>query len=137
MHEGNFSTLTYFSALGMRSERTAPKNREPTVGFSFTTMLQHTGLFWFKNFLTKKNLTTMGHPPHSPDLPAADFYLFTQLKPALKARGFCDATEIIKNATKELKRLWQNGFQEYLRHLYSRWQKCRLAQGKYFDGNVA
>jgi hypothetical protein len=37
----------------------------------------------------------------------------------------------------ELKRLSQNGFQEYSHRLYSRWQKCTAAQGKYYEGNVA
>jgi hypothetical protein len=40
----------------------------------------------------------------------ADFYLFPRLKSALKGRRFCDATDIIKIATEELKRLSQNGF---------------------------
>jgi len=79
----------------------------------------------------------MEHPPNSPDLVTDDFYLFTQMKPALKARGFCDATHIIRNATEELKKLSQNGFQECLRHLYRRCQKCWVAQGNYSDGNVA
>jgi len=38
--------LTFFVALGMRSEGNARKNIEPTVNFSFTTMLQHTRQFW-------------------------------------------------------------------------------------------
>jgi hypothetical protein len=42
----------------------------------------------------------------------------------LKGRRFCDATDIIKNATEELKRVSQNRFQERFEHLYSRWQKC-------------
>jgi len=51
LHDGNFyklvkkCTLTSFVALWMLSERNAPKNGERTVGFSFTTMLQHTGRF--------------------------------------------------------------------------------------------
>jgi hypothetical protein len=45
------------------------------------------------------------HPPYSPDLTAANFYLFPKIKSALKGRRFCDATDIIKNATEELKRL--------------------------------
>jgi hypothetical protein len=36
-------TLTHFVCFGTRSQRNAPKNGEPTVGFSFATMLQHTG----------------------------------------------------------------------------------------------
>jgi hypothetical protein len=30
-----------------------------------------------------------------------------------------------------------NGFQECFQHLYSRWQKCIVVQGDYFEGNVA
>jgi len=48
-------------------------------------------------------MRALEHPPYSPDLAAADFYL-------LKGRRFCNATDIIKNATEELKRLSQNGF---------------------------
>jgi transposase len=58
-----------------------------------------------KNFLANKNMTTMEHAQHSPDLVPADFYLFPRLKSALKARRFCDVTDIIKNAAEELKRL--------------------------------
>ena len=39
-------TLTFFVALGMRSEGNATKNGEPTVGFSIATVLQHSGRFW-------------------------------------------------------------------------------------------
>jgi hypothetical protein len=44
---------------------------------------------------------------------------------------------VIKNATKELKGLSQNSFQEYFQHFYSTWQKCLFSQGDYFEGNVA
>ena len=72
-----------------------------------------------KKFILKNDRTTLGHPPYSPDLDPADFYLFPRLKSALKGRRFCDTNEI-KNATKELKRLSQNGFQECFQHTYSR-----------------
>ena len=65
------------------------------------------------------------------------FYLFTQMKPTLKARGFCNATDVIRNATEELKSLSQNWFMECLQHLYRRWQNCRVAQVNYSKGNVA
>jgi hypothetical protein len=44
-------------------------------------------------------------------------------------QDFYDAADIIQNVTKELKRLSQNGFQEYFQHLHSCWQKCIVAQG--------
>jgi hypothetical protein len=54
-------TSTSFVALEMRSEGNAPKNGEPTVGFSFTIMLHHTCRFG-QGFLVKKNVTTLEHP---------------------------------------------------------------------------
>jgi hypothetical protein len=87
------------------SEGNAPKNEEPILGFSFPT---------------KNDMTTLGHPPYSPHLAPADFCLFPRLKSALMRRRFCDATEIIKNATKELKSLSHIDFQECFQHPYSR-----------------
>ena len=71
------------------------------------------------DFLAENNVTTLEHPPHS-DLAPAALYLFPRLKSALKRRHFCDATDITKNATKELKRFSQHGFQLRFQHLYSR-----------------
>ena len=56
-------------------------------------------------FLTKNNMTTLVHVRYSPDLASADFYLFPRPKSAWKGRNFCDTTNIIKNATEDLKRL--------------------------------
>jgi len=52
-------------------------------------------------------------------------------------RCFCDATDITKNATEELKMLPQIFFQECFQHLYSGWPKCVFAQGYYLEGNLA
>jgi hypothetical protein len=87
-----------------------------------------------KHFLAKNNVTTL---ELTPELAPADFYLFPQLKPALKEWRFCEATEIIKNATKELKRFSQNDFQGCFQHIYIRWQKYIVAQGDYSERNVA
>ena len=88
--------------------------------------------FWAKNYVT-----ILQHPPDSPGLPAADFYLFPRPKSALKGRRYCGAGDIIKNASEELKRLSQNSLQECFQHLYSRWKKRIFAQGDYFEGKVA
>jgi hypothetical protein len=42
-----------------------------------------------------------------PELAPADIFLFPLLKSVLKGRRFCDASDIIKNATEELKSLSQ------------------------------
>jgi histone-lysine N-methyltransferase SETMAR len=61
-------------------------------------MLQHTSWFWSR-ILAKNNVKTLEHLPYSPDLAPADFYLFPSLKSTLKGQCFCNATDIIKNAT--------------------------------------
>jgi translation initiation factor 2 alpha subunit (eIF-2alpha) len=78
-------------------------------------------LILVKDFIGKNNVTTLEHPPYPSDLAAAYFYLFPGLKSAMKGRRFFDATDIIKNATEELKRLSQNGFQKCFQHLHTRW----------------
>jgi hypothetical protein len=72
-----------------------------------------------KDFLAKSNVTTLQHLPFSHNLAPADFCLFPPLKLAFMGRRFCNATDIIKNATEELKMLSQNGFHECFQHLYS------------------
>ena len=67
-------TLTYFVALGMRSEGNAPKKWRT----SSSVLLYDNGpAHWsvlVKDFLAKNNVTTLLHPPHSPDPAPADFY---------------------------------------------------------------
>jgi hypothetical protein len=96
-------------------------------------MLQHTGRFWSRISLATNNVTALEHPPYSPELAPVDFHLFPQMKSAMKGRGFCVATDIIKNATEELKRLSQNGFQGCFQHFYSRWRQCIVVNGDYFE----
>jgi len=74
-------------------------------------------------------MTTLEHHPYSSDLATVDFYSFLLLKSAFKGWSFCDANYIIQNATEELKKRSQNGFQECLQILYSRWQKWIFARG--------
>jgi len=59
-----------------------------------------------KDFLANNYVTTLQLPSC---LAPADIYMFPRLKSAMKERSFCDARDIINNATEELKRLSQNG----------------------------
>jgi len=45
-------------------------------------------------FLTQKNVTTLYHPPYSPDLFLPDYFLFPKLKMQLKGLHFVDVAEI-------------------------------------------
>jgi hypothetical protein len=69
-----------------------------------------------EGFLRKEQCDNTGASLVSPDQAPADFYFFSRLK----GRRFCDFTDINKNATKELKRLSENGFQDCFQHICSR-----------------
>jgi hypothetical protein len=84
-----------------------------------------------QGFINKDHCDNTGLSSIIPDLAAAGFYLVPRRKSALKRRRFCDAADIIENATQELKRLSQNGCQEYFQQLYSHFRKCIFAQGDF------
>ncbi|KAJ4428120.1 hypothetical protein ANN_24134 [Periplaneta americana] len=86
-----------------------------------------------KNFLARHNITALDHPPYSPDLSPPDYFLFPRPKSHLKGRRF-NAEVVIANAMRALRRVSQNGFQACFQELYTRWQKCVVAEGNYFEG---
>jgi len=53
--------------------------------------------------LTKENVTTLYHPPYSPDLSPSDYFLFPKLKMKFEGLHFADVAEIQEAATDELK----------------------------------
>jgi len=73
-----------------------------------------------QDFLSKEQCDNTVVSPTPPDLAPTNFCLFPRLKSALKGRRFGYATDKIKNAAEELKRLLQNGFQVLALHLYNR-----------------
>jgi histone-lysine N-methyltransferase SETMAR len=52
-------------------------------------------------FLVGKGISAMDHPPYSPDLSAADFCLFPELKSVLKGKCISDL-EDIKSSVKNI-----------------------------------
>ena len=72
----------------------------------------HTALS-FGEFLAKKNIPVLPHPPYSQDLAPCDFFLFSKLKSKLKGHHFgtMENTQII--VTDELNTLTENDFQYY------------------------
>jgi len=85
------------------------------------------------DFFSKK---TMWQHNHSPDLNSVDLYMFLWLNSSMRLRRVRNITDIIKNATEELKRLLQNDFQECILHFYSSWQNNIVAQGDNFERNL-
>ena len=69
----------------------------------------HTALS-IREFLAKKNIPVLPHPPYSPNLAPCDFYLFSKLKSKLKGHHFGMMENIQKVVTDELHTLTENDF---------------------------
>jgi hypothetical protein len=112
---------------------TVQKNIDNRELVSPSRQCSNTGVGFRHGILSKEQSNNTGELLHTPDRTPADFYLLPRQESALKELRFCDATDIIKNATDELKRLSPNCFQEYFQHLYSRLQKCIDEQSGCFE----
>ena len=90
-------------------------------------MLQHTGQSWSRISEQRWMLRHWSIPHPLLTCVQLIFTCSFERKSALNGWRFCDATGI-KNATEELKRPLQNGFQACSQQLYSRWPKCVTAK---------
>jgi hypothetical protein len=95
--------------------------------------LSHTS-FLTREFLTKKNMTVVPHPPNTPDMAPCDFSLFLRLKIKLKGCHF-DTIEMIEAESQAvLKTLTEHDFQDAFKKWQRRWEWCIRAEGDYFEG---
>jgi transposase len=74
-----------------------------------------------RSYLAKHQTSVVRHPPYSPDLAPADFFLFPKLKTTLKARRFQTIEEIQENAIRELRAFTESAFQEAFQQWKKRW----------------
>ena len=88
-----------------------------------------------RDFLAKKNIPVLPHPPYSPDLAPCDFYFFPKLKSKLKGHHFGTMENIQKIVTVELNTLTENDFQYCYDKWKKRWNHCVTSQGSYFEGD--
>jgi len=71
----NKRTLLLFVVLGIGSQEEAQKNgRASSWGLLHDNAPAHRSVL-VEDFLAKNSLTSVEHPPYSPDQTAADFYL--------------------------------------------------------------
>jgi transposase len=89
----------------MQSEGNAPKKWRIKSWFLLHDNAPAHRSVSVKYFLAKNSVTTLEQPPYCAGLAPADFYLLPRLESALKESSCCDANDITKNTTEELKRL--------------------------------
>lgn len=88
-----------------------------------------------REFCEKTGTNVLPHPPYSPDLAPADFFLFPKLKSVLKGRRFDTVAEIKENSLRDLRAIKPEEFQKSFSKLQRRWQKCIQVGGHYFEGD--
>lgn len=86
-----------------------------------------------KKFLANRNVAVLHHPPYSPDLAPADYFLFPKLKFSLKGRHFQTVEEIQCAVTRELNNISKTAFLEGMKKLKERANKCIDQGGMYFE----
>jgi histone-lysine N-methyltransferase SETMAR len=84
-------------------------------------------------FLANHNTLSLPHPPYSPDLAPADFFLFPKMQ--LKGRRFHSAADIQRESQKVMDSLTQNDFEAAFQQWQERCDRCIAAQGDYFEGD--
>jgi len=87
--------------------RDAVRRKRPELWENQTWMLHHDNApahasLLFRNYLGKHQTSVVPHPPYSPNLAPADFFLFPKLKTTLKGRHFQTMEEIQENVIREL-----------------------------------
>ena len=63
-----------------------------------------------KQFLVQQKVTVLDHPPYSPDLAPADYFLFPKVKSHLKGRLFDSISDVQKAVTSTLNTIAKDDF---------------------------
>ena len=95
----------------------------------------HTALS-VKQFLVSKEITTLHHPPYSPNLAPCDFFLFPKLKGILKRTRFQGVEDIKTSMTRHLKTITKEEFLQCFKAWSKRMEKCIKANEEYFEGDM-
>jgi len=122
--------------------RDAVRRKRPEMWENETWMLHHNNApahasLLIRSYLAKHQTSVVPHPPSSPDLAPADFFLFPKIKTTLKGRHFQPIEEIQENAIRELRAITESAFQEAFQQWKKRWERCITSRGDNFAGDSA
>ncbi|KOC58697.1 hypothetical protein WH47_07089 [Habropoda laboriosa] len=85
-----------------------------------------------REFLAKKQIIVLAHPPYSPDLAFCDYFLFPKLKIPMKGTRYDDIPIIQSAVTRILKAIPKADLQKSIHTLVSHAQRCINAEGTCF-----
>ncbi|XP_029159826.1 histone-lysine N-methyltransferase SETMAR-like [Nylanderia fulva] len=86
-----------------------------------------------REFLMKKQICVIDHPPYSPDLSPCDYFLFPKLKTAMKGAFYDDIPAIQAAVTQVLKDIPLDDMKESMHKLVDRSKRCIELNGDYFE----
>jgi hypothetical protein len=74
--------------------------------------------------LGRKGITVLDHPPFSPDLAPADFWLFPKVNLAMKGDRHYTIQDIQRESTAVLNAIPQKEYSDCFRKLFNQFQLC-------------
>ena len=86
-----------------------------------------------KEFLMKKRISLINHPPYSPDLSPCDYFLFPKLKTKMKETFYDDIPTIQAAVTEVLKNIPIIAIKKCMHALVDRYKRCIETNGTYFE----
>jgi hypothetical protein len=83
--------------------------------------------------LAQQKVTVLDHPPYSPDLAPADYFVFRKVKSHLKGRLFDLISDIQKAMTSTLNTIGKDDFYKGTQKLYDCANLCVQLEGMYIE----
>jgi len=126
------------SAASVFSFKSLPSYQSPTVlniQYTIDNAPVHREVA-VQEFLARKQVCVLHHPPYSPDLSPCDYFLFPKLKLPLKWRLFEDVQDVQAAVTSSLRAIPQEDVQRSFQALLDRATRCIGAEGTYFEQNT-
>jgi len=94
---------------------------------SFCTTTPHPTII--KQFLAQRKVTVLDHPPYSPHLTPADYFLFPKVKSHWKGRLFYSISDIQKAVTSTLITIAKDDLYKGIQKLYDHANLCVQLEG--------
>ncbi len=85
--------------------------------------------------LQKFNMQVVPHPPYSPDLAPADYFLFDRIKAQIRGHRHQTIEDMQTAVFRSLKAIPVQEFHDAMNLLPLHWMKCIKSGGSYFEGH--
>ena len=87
-------------------------------------------------FLAEKKVQQLPHPPYSPDLSPADYFLFPKIKDSMRGKRYSTKEEVYDTFLDELKSLAKDDWKRCFENWFERMDKCIELDGDYFEKTI-